>query len=103
MIRSQKDKSPENLLDEMLEDPVSNTLTISKHNIFVNHCYINLYNPQLYDRIKKEVPNFRKKIVPITGDSNIKGLGLSKTDRNMLIRNVIKIILITLSSVYTIF
>ncbi|EGI66350.1 Putative fatty acyl-CoA reductase [Acromyrmex echinatior] len=63
MIRSQKDKSPENRLDEMLESP-------------------------LYDRIKKEVPNFRKKIVPITGDSNIKGLGLSKTDRNMLIRNV---------------
>ncbi|KAG5311334.1 FACR1 reductase, partial [Acromyrmex insinuator] len=91
MIRSQKDKSPENLLDEMLEDPVSNTLTISKHNIFVNHCYINLYNPQLYDRIKKEVPYFRKKIIPIIGDCNIKDLGLSESDRNMLI-NKVKII-----------
>ncbi|KAG5337752.1 FACR1 reductase, partial [Acromyrmex heyeri] len=63
MIRSQKDKSPENRLDEMLESP-------------------------LYDRIKKEVPNFRIKIVPIAGDCNIKGLGLSKTDRNMLIKKV---------------
>ncbi|KAG5307557.1 FACR1 reductase, partial [Pseudoatta argentina] len=63
MIRSQKDKSPKNRLDEMLESP-------------------------LYDRIKKEVPYFRKKIVPIAGDCNIKGLGLSKTDRNMLIKKV---------------
>ncbi|KAG5337722.1 FACR1 reductase, partial [Acromyrmex heyeri] len=63
MIRSQKDKSPKNQLDEMLESP-------------------------LYDRIKKEVPYFRKKIVPIAGDCNIKGLGLSKTDRNMLIKKV---------------
>ncbi|EGI66348.1 Putative fatty acyl-CoA reductase [Acromyrmex echinatior] len=66
MVRSQKDKSPENLLDEMLEDP-------------------------LYDRIKKEVPYFRKKIIPIIGDCNIKDLGLSESDRNMLI-NKVKII-----------
>ncbi|XP_011053043.1 PREDICTED: putative fatty acyl-CoA reductase CG5065 [Acromyrmex echinatior] len=63
MVRSQKDKSPENRLDEMLESP-------------------------LYDRVKKEVPNFHKKIVPIIGDSNIKDLGLSESDRNMLISKV---------------
>ncbi|KAG5337723.1 FACR1 reductase, partial [Acromyrmex heyeri] len=84
MIHSQEDKCPKNRLDEMLEDPVSNTLTISKHNIFVNHCYINLYNPQLYDRIKKEVPNFREKIESIIGDFTIKNLGLSESDRDML-------------------
>ena len=82
MICSQN-KCPENRLDELLENPVLfNTQIISKHNIFVNHCYINLYNPQLYDRVKK-VPNFRKKI---TGDSNIKDLELPESDRNMLIR-----------------
>ncbi|KYN28992.1 hypothetical protein ALC57_01639 [Trachymyrmex cornetzi] len=63
MIRSQKDKCLENRLDEMLENP-------------------------LYDRVKKEVPNFRKKIVPIMGDSNIKDLGLSESDKNMLISKV---------------
>ncbi|EGI66349.1 Fatty acyl-CoA reductase 1 [Acromyrmex echinatior] len=63
MIHSQKDKSPENLLDEMLEDP-------------------------LYDRIKKEVPYFHKKIIPIIGDFNIKDFGLSESDRNMLIKKV---------------
>ena len=69
----------------------------------MNHCYINLYNPQLYDRIKKEVPDFRKKIIPIIGDSNIKDLGLSESDRNVLISKVIRITLITPSSVYIIF
>ncbi|XP_011067886.1 PREDICTED: putative fatty acyl-CoA reductase CG5065 [Acromyrmex echinatior] len=63
MIRSQKDKCPKNRLDEMLENP-------------------------LYDHIKKEVPNFRKKIVPIRGDFNIKDLGLSESDKNMLISKV---------------
>ncbi|KYM75387.1 hypothetical protein ALC53_14083, partial [Atta colombica] len=63
IIRSQKDKCPENRLDEMLENP-------------------------LYDHVKKEVPNFRKKIVPIRGDFNIKDLGLSESDKNMLISKV---------------
>ncbi|XP_018052176.1 PREDICTED: fatty acyl-CoA reductase 1-like, partial [Atta colombica] len=63
MIRSQRDKCPENRLDEMFENP-------------------------LYDRIKKEVPDFRKKIIPIIGDSNIKDLGLSESDRNVLISKV---------------
>ncbi|KYN44336.1 hypothetical protein ALC56_01201, partial [Trachymyrmex septentrionalis] len=63
LIRSQKDKCPENRLDEMLENP-------------------------LYDRVKKEVSNFRKKIIPIIGDSNINDLGLSESDRNMLISEV---------------
>ncbi|KAG5318915.1 FACR1 reductase, partial [Pseudoatta argentina] len=62
MIRSQKDKCPKNRLDEMLENP-------------------------LYDHVKKEVPNFRKKIVPIRGDFNVKG-GLSESNKNMLISKV---------------
>ncbi|KAG5343876.1 FACR1 reductase, partial [Acromyrmex heyeri] len=81
MIRSQKDKSPENRLDEMFESP-------------------------LYDRVKKEVPNFHKKIVPIIGDSNIKDLGLSESDRNMLISkftNILVCIYYILTCLYFIF
>ncbi|KAG5341870.1 FACR1 reductase, partial [Acromyrmex heyeri] len=78
MIRSQKDKCPKNRLDEMLEN-------------------------SLYDHVKKEVPNFRKKIVPIRGDFNVKDLGLSESDKNMLISKVIKITLIILSRLYTLY
>ncbi|KAG5345668.1 AM4N amylase, partial [Acromyrmex charruanus] len=60
----------------------------SCHDIFMIYVMIRIckkIKALLYDRIKKEVPNFREKIVPITGDSNIKDLGLSESDRNMLI------------------
>ncbi|CAL1688896.1 unnamed protein product [Lasius platythorax] len=63
LIRTKKDKCPENRLDDIFENP-------------------------LYDRLKKEVPNFRKKIVPITANFNVEDLGLSESDKNMLMRQV---------------
>ncbi|XP_011865825.1 PREDICTED: putative fatty acyl-CoA reductase CG5065 isoform X3 [Vollenhovia emeryi] len=63
LIRSKKDKNPERRLDEM-------------------------FNSLLYDRVKKEVPNFRKKVVPIVGDLEIENLGLSENDKNILIHKV---------------
>jgi len=38
--------------------------------------------------VRKEVPYFRKKIIPITGDLNIEDLGLSENDKNILINKV---------------
>ncbi|TGZ50537.1 hypothetical protein DBV15_05250 [Temnothorax longispinosus] len=63
LIRPKKDKCPKSRLDEMFEKP-------------------------LFDRVKKEVPNFRKKIVPIIGDLDIEDFGLSENDKNILINQV---------------
>ncbi|CAL1685291.1 unnamed protein product [Lasius platythorax] len=63
LIRPKKNKCSENRLDNIFENP-------------------------LYDRLKKEVPNFRKKIVPITANFNVEDLGLSENDKNTLIREV---------------
>ncbi|CAL1688894.1 unnamed protein product [Lasius platythorax] len=63
LIRPKKDKCPEIRLDDIFENP-------------------------LYDRLKTEVPNFRKKIVPITANFNVENLELSESDKNMLMREV---------------
>ncbi|XP_011865824.1 PREDICTED: putative fatty acyl-CoA reductase CG5065 isoform X2 [Vollenhovia emeryi] len=63
LIRSKKDKNPERRLDEM-------------------------FDSVLFDRVKNEVPHFRKKVVPIVGDLEIENLGLSKNDKNILIHKV---------------
>ncbi|XP_071653071.1 putative fatty acyl-CoA reductase CG5065 isoform X3 [Temnothorax longispinosus] len=63
LIRPKKDKCPKSRLDEMFEKP-------------------------LFDRLKKEVPNFRKKIVPVIGDLEIEDFGLSENDKNILINQV---------------
>ncbi|XP_077258851.1 fatty acyl-CoA reductase wat-like isoform X3 [Temnothorax americanus] len=60
LIRSKKDKCPKSRLDEMFEKP-------------------------LFDRVKEEVPNFRKKIVPIISDLDTEAFGLSENDKNILI------------------
>ncbi|KAL6437910.1 hypothetical protein ACFW04_004313 [Cataglyphis niger] len=63
LIRSKKDESPKNRLDDIFEKP-------------------------LYNRLKEEMPNFRKKVVPIISDFNVENLGLSENDKNMLMREV---------------
>ncbi|KAM0735557.1 putative fatty acyl-CoA reductase [Formica fusca] len=63
LIRSKKDECPKSRLDDIFEKP-------------------------LYNRLKEEMPNFRKKVVPIIGDLNVENLGLSENDKNMLIRKV---------------
>ncbi|KMQ88967.1 fatty acyl- reductase [Lasius niger] len=63
LIRSKKNKCPENRLNDIFENP-------------------------LYDRLKKEVPNFRKKVIPIIANFNVEDLELSENDKNMLMREV---------------
>jgi len=38
--------------------------------------------------VRKEVPSFREKVVPITGDLSIEDFGLSENDKNILINKV---------------
>ncbi|XP_070150454.1 fatty acyl-CoA reductase wat-like isoform X2 [Polyergus mexicanus] len=63
LIRSKKDECPKSRLDDIFEKP-------------------------LFNRLKEEMPNFRKKVVPIICDFNVENLGLSENDKNMLIRKV---------------
>lgn len=43
---------------------------------------------QVFDRIKKEVPKYRDKIVPICGDCSVEELGISAEDRRTLVNEV---------------
>lgn len=43
---------------------------------------------QVFDRIKKEVPKYRDKIVPICGDCSVEELGISAEDRKTLVNEV---------------
>ncbi|KAG7201486.1 hypothetical protein KM043_004245 [Ampulex compressa] len=47
-----------------------------------------LFQDRVFDRLKKEVPKFRDKIVAVNGDCSVEGLGLSEADRNTLIQEV---------------
>jgi len=67
LIRLKKNKSPENRLDEMFEN-------------------------SLYDQLKKEVPDFRKKVSLIAGDLETEGLGLSENDKNTLIHKIFEFV-----------
>ncbi|XP_036142756.1 fatty acyl-CoA reductase wat-like isoform X2 [Monomorium pharaonis] len=63
LIRSKNNKCPNSRLDEIFEKPI-------------------------YNRVKKEVPNFRQKVVPIIGDLNVEDFGLSANDKSILINKV---------------
>lgn len=43
---------------------------------------------QLFSTLKKEQPEFQNRLVAIEGDCSLPNLGISKTDRNRLIREV---------------
>ncbi|KAL7043749.1 hypothetical protein ACKWTF_001650 [Chironomus riparius] len=47
-----------------------------------------LFDDPLFDKLREAVPKFRHKIVTISGDCSIAGLGLSLTDRQTLISNI---------------
>lgn len=50
-----------------------------------------LFEDVVFDRLKKECPKYRHKIVGISGDGSLPGLGLSIEDRKRLIDEVIEI------------
>lgn len=58
-------------------------------NVFIN---CNILLSQIYEKLRDERPSSFKKLVPISGDVLEKGLGLSATDRQMLIERVTIII-----------
>ncbi|XP_031776892.1 fatty acyl-CoA reductase wat-like [Nasonia vitripennis] len=62
LLRAKKGKTPAQRFKEQLEDP-------------------------LYDRLRREQPNFADKVVIIEGDTGEKNLGLSSTARDFLVKN----------------
>lgn len=47
-----------------------------------------IFDDQVFSKLREEVPKFRHKIVAIAGDCAIAGLGLSISDRHTLNENV---------------
>lgn len=66
MVRNKKNDNLEERLDKLFEDVV-------------------------FDRLKKECPKYRHKIVGISGDGCLPGIGLSIEDRKRLIEEVIEV------------
>ncbi|XP_043286437.1 fatty acyl-CoA reductase wat-like [Venturia canescens] len=60
----------------------------AKKNKNVQDRVEDLFNDPIYDRLRKEVPKFRHKLVAISGDCSKRGLGLSSVDRERLTREV---------------
>nr|XP_050868792.1 fatty acyl-CoA reductase wat-like isoform X2 [Vespula vulgaris] len=63
LIRTKKGKNLLQRIDELVEDP-------------------------LFATLREEQPKFQNRIIPIEGDCSFPNLGISKTDRNTLIREV---------------
>ncbi|XP_024936806.1 fatty acyl-CoA reductase wat isoform X2 [Cephus cinctus] len=42
----------------------------------------------MFDRLKKEIPKFRHRIIAVEGDCTLPGLGLSPVDRELLLREI---------------
>ncbi|KAG5330621.1 FACR1 reductase, partial [Acromyrmex charruanus] len=64
----------------------------SKKELTVNERFEKLLKLPLYDKLREEHFSSFEKIVPISGDVSEKGLGLSATDRQMLVERVTIII-----------
>ena len=43
---------------------------------------------QIFERLKEEMPKFHHKVVAVAGDCSVQGLGLSTSDRDLLMRDV---------------
>ncbi|PNF42320.1 Fatty acyl-CoA reductase wat [Cryptotermes secundus] len=63
LIRSKKGKDPETRLEDIFSDP-------------------------LFDKMKDNEPKLRHKVVAISGDCNLQGMGLKSLDRSLLMEDV---------------
>ncbi|OXU23345.1 hypothetical protein TSAR_015221, partial [Trichomalopsis sarcophagae] len=63
LVRPKKEKSIESRMEEMFKDPI-------------------------YQRLTEQMPKFHHKVVAVAGDCSIQGLGLSTSDRDLLMRDV---------------
>ena len=53
----------------------------------INSCFL-ICLCQVFDNLKKDQPNFAKKLIAIAGDMMDEGLGISQSDLRMLEENV---------------
>ncbi|KAL0103264.1 hypothetical protein PUN28_017514 [Cardiocondyla obscurior] len=59
-----------------------------RKGLSVNQRLENSLDLPLYEKLRNERPESFKKLIPISGDAKEKGLGLSASDRQMLIERV---------------
>ncbi|XP_034942280.1 fatty acyl-CoA reductase wat-like isoform X2 [Chelonus insularis] len=59
-----------------------------KKNSNINDRVEDIFNEPIFEQLKKDSPKLRHKIVAVSGDCTLPGLGLSLEDRNVLIKEV---------------
>ncbi|KAG5673693.1 hypothetical protein PVAND_003716 [Polypedilum vanderplanki] len=59
----------------------------SKKNDDINTRMEKIFEDQLFDQVRKNNPTYRQKIYPINGDCILPGLGISLSDRALLIKH----------------
>jgi alcohol-forming fatty acyl-CoA reductase len=84
LIRKKKGKDIHTRIEELFDDPVS------FHSCLLTSTLTHkaLVSLQLFEKLREAVPKFRHKIVTVAGDVSVAGLGLSLTDRQILVSNV---------------
>jgi fatty acyl-CoA reductase len=75
LVRAKRNKSSEERFQDLFDYPVSVVPVIPKLKI----CF------QCFDNLKKERPDFKEKIVFVSGDCELSNLGMSQQSQEMLI------------------
>lgn len=83
LIRNKKDDDIHTRVGKIFDDPVSQ---LDFKFVFKTK-FIHLA-PQLFDQVKREHPKFRHKIITISGDCMLPGLGIEANERALLIKQV---------------
>lgn len=85
LMRGKKNDDIDTRVEKIFDDPVSLQASfIFKKNHKVTY---NLFM-QLFERVRKDNPKFRHKIVAISGDCMLPGLGINPDERALLIKHV---------------
>lgn len=82
MVRNKKGKGMQSRIEEIFDDPVSICFASFDADLLIL-CFL-----QLFNRLKREKPKFRNKIVGIYGDCILPGLGINSDDRTLLSQKV---------------
>lgn len=90
LIRPKKGKDIHTRVEEIFDDAVRYALFLNL--FFLQGCssifiYF-IYHSQVFDTLRQLLPKFRHKIVALSGDCQIAGLGLKLQDRQTLCQHV---------------
>ena len=85
IIRSKRGQDVYKRIENLFDDPVSNRVPQYK---IIEPNLTKIFKLQIFEQLKKEMPKFRHKITAISGDCSLPGLGISATDREIILREI---------------